>query len=232
MLCLLRSTLVLNGYTRGHRVNISLPLMNLSVFHDRSNYVGGVWRGAFAAVVPRYCVATLSEALKTWQPQSVSPSCISTNASDLSYEKHVGPLLCVILLICLHECLLSAHERIKRRNRHSHVSVSSSPLRLRHPNPAFLFNIKLAHLVSSKQRKHNLWLIIKTTLSLPESITESSGENAILLPCRRLLFSFGGMSLFIVNFWCFIWYAVLPVTCTKVFNLVNDCLWSPDLRFT
>lgn len=185
-------------------------------------------RVLFTAVVPGYSVDTLSEALKTWQATSVS---------------HYHPILlryrCLWALFSVwfvdtNTCFLfttrSKDATVILTSRGPHrffITVATAT-----SQSCFSFQYQIAHLLSSKQRKHNLWLKIKQRYLF---------LSYYRVPRERMLFCclagvfcsrFGGMSLFIVNFWCFIWYAVLPVTCTKVFISVNDCLWSPDLRFT
>lgn len=146
---------------------------------------------------------------------------------------HVGSLLCVICwFVDTNTWFPFTNANQKKqpsfsRSLHLFITVATST-----SQSCFSFQYQIAHLLSPKQRKHNLWLKIKQRYLF---------LSYYRVPRERMLFCclagvfcsrFGGMSLFIVNFWCFIWYAVLPVTCTKVFFSVNDCLWSPDLRFT
>lgn len=131
------------------------------------------------------------------------------------------------LLICRHEYLYAVLLQIKRHNCHSHVPQSSLCI----SSTCFSFQYQIAHLLSPKQRKHNLWLKIKHSYLFPSYYG---------VPWEKLLFCrlagvfcsrFGDMSLFIVNFWCFIWYEVLLLTWTESLHLcVKDCLWSPDFR--
>lgn len=139
------------------------------------------------------------------------------------------------LLMCWHKYLVSIH---KRESKDAFVILTShGPLHLfitvatSTSQSCFSFQYQIAHLLSPKQRKHNLWLKIKQRYLFLSYY--GVPRERMLFCCLAGVFCsrFGGMSLFIVNFWCFIWYAVLPVTCTKVFISVNDCLWSSDLRF-
>lgn len=120
--------LVLNGYTRGHRVNISLPWWISVVFHDRSNYVGGVWRGAFCRRCPTLLCSHVIWSLEDLTGHISQPVLYARLMRPTSAMKSRGPSFLCDLLICLHEYLLSAHERIKRCNCHSYVPWSSASL--------------------------------------------------------------------------------------------------------
>lgn len=193
----------------------------------------------FSAVVPRYMELLCSHVVWSLEDLTghISQPVLNARLMRLTPVTDARGLssLCN-LLICWHKYLVSVHKRESKDatviltshgSLHLFITVATST-----SQSCFSFQYQIAHLLSPKQRKHNLWLKIKQRYLF---------LSYYRVPRERMLFCclagvfcsrFGGMSLFIVNFWCFIWYAVLPVTCTKVFFSVNDCLWSPDLRFT
>lgn len=89
------------------------------------------------------------------------------------------------------------------------------------PQSCFSYQYQIAHLLSPKQRKHNLWLKIKHSYLFLSYY--GVPREKMLFCCLAGVFCsrFGGMSLFIVNFWCFIWYALLSPTRTEVFIFVS-----------